>query len=58
MRMPRFLKMEIKTKEGMINMFNDKSLMLKMADVLRQENLISFEEQERVKRLIRESEDI
>ena len=39
-------------------MFNDKSLMLKVADVLRQENLISFEEQERVKRLIRESEDI
>lgn len=39
-------------------MFDDKSLMLKMADVLRQENLISFEEQERVKRLIRESEDI
>ena len=58
MRMPRVLKMGIKTKEGMISMFDDKSLMLKMADVLRQENLISFEEQERVKRLIRESEDI
>ena len=56
--MPRVFKMGIKTEEGMINMFDEKSLMLKMADVLRQENLISFEEQERMKRLIRESEDI
>ena len=37
---------------------NQKFLLLKLADVLRQENLISFEEQERAKRLIRESEDI
>ena len=39
-------------------MFNEKSLMLKMTDMLRQGNLISYDEQQKMKALIRESEEI
>lgn len=48
----------VSEEEGVRNQFCEKAFMLKMADILRQNNLITFEEQEKAKQLIRESEEI
>ena len=56
--MPFVFKNTFSSEDTSAISINQKFLLLKLADVLRQENLISFEEQERGKRLIRESEDI
>ena len=39
-------------------MVKEKALLMKMADILCQENLISYAEQQKMKALIRESEEI
>lgn len=39
-------------------MFDEKAIMLKMTDMLHRESLISYEEQEKIKKLINESEKI
>lgn len=45
-------------KEGQIHMINERFLMLKMVDILRQEKLLSYEEQEKMKKVIKESEEL
>lgn len=51
-------KINFQDHERIVAMFNEKVLMIKMADILQQENLISYDEQQKMKSLIRESEEV
>lgn len=44
--------------ERMTAMFNEKILMIKMTDILHKEKLISYDEYQKMKSLIRESEEV
>lgn len=45
------------TEERKRTMIDERAIMLKMTDMLQQQSLISYEEQEKIKRLINEGEN-